>query len=750
MRLMKKAEKSDLRWFLLLGITSVLAGIYFELYHEARFYFLKGMRICFLANTCSLGALCRTTLFAGISFIVLCLLYRFRSVFRYVHKYRYFIGFLIIVIWTVLSLSGSSIAVWHSYLGHEFTDTDSLTNTGVWFGIPRSVRSDEWSVFTPFNFSQKYNGFGAITHIIRGAATDVTTTYGGPSFAVVTLFRPFLWGYFFLGNARGLAFFWIARTVFLFLASYEFGRLIAKDNKCIAALYAGMLTFSQTIQWWYAVNGLIEMFLFGQFAIVLLDKLVHVEKKPAKLLICVGLIECAGGFAFTYYPAQEIPLAYFFGITFLWNAITNRKLIKKTDTVMVIVSAVIFAVMAASILWFSKDTFQVIMNTAYPGKRLDLGGYGDIRWMFHWILSPFSPIDEGRITAMANASELATFYALFPVGILWAVSRFLRKRFDFYTVLLVFLDVFFTFFYIIGFPEMLSKITMMSNVTCNRLVVIIMFINVVLLIRCMATRETKPEEAAVTENARVRISGETREMKPDEDGGKETLTIRRRYLSVRNVCCALLIFGVCALAFHETHDGMKILTGGAVWGSAIVMVLVFLGYVFFSKEEGLKKASVFLLVMITISGMMVNPLQHGADVIYEDELTKMIESVVKEDADAVWLVTPGGFIAELPIMVGAPTINCINVYPNMDLWQKFDKEGKDSFTYNRYAQIQADLTEKETSFELLVADAFAIHLNYKDLKKIGADYILTSEKYDYSNLEYVKGANGFYIYHVTG
>ena len=79
-----------------------------------------------------------------------------------------------------------------------------------------------------------------------------------------------------------------------------------------------------------------------------------------------------------------------------------------------------------------------------------------------------------------------------------------------------------------------------------------------------------------------------------------------------------------------------------------------------------------------------------------------------------------------------------------------DKEGKDSFTYNRYAQIQADLTEKETSFELLVADAFAIHLNYKDLKKIGADYILTSEKYDYSNLEYVKGANGFYIYHVTG
>jgi hypothetical protein len=251
------------------------------------------------------------------------------------------------------------------------------------------------------------------------------------------------------------------------------------------------------------------------------------------------------------------------------------------------------------------------------------------------------------------------------------------------------------------------------------------------------------------ETARARVSGEKCETKPDEEGRKGTLTTPR-FLSVRNVCCALLILGVCALAVYETHDGMKILTGGAVWGSAIVMVLVFLGYVFFSKEEGLKKASVFLLVMITISGMMVNPLQHGADVIYEDELTKMIESVVKEDADAVWLVTPGGFIAELPIMVGAPTINCINVYPNMDLWQKFDKEGKDSFTYNRYAQIQADLTEKETSFELLVADAFAIHLNYKDLKKIGADYILTSEKYDYSNLEYVKGANGFYIYHVTG
>ena len=712
---MKRIEKDDLKWIVLLGLLSVLVGIYFELYCEARINFVSGVMTGFLDNQFSKEVLLRTVIYTTAVFVVMCLCYRFRSIFKYIDKYRYIVGTVIIIVWTALSFSGSSIGIWYNYCGHAFTDTDSLSEAGVLFGIPRLVRSDEWAVFTPFNFSQTYNGFSAITDIIRGTATDVTTTYGLPSIALVTIFRPFLWGYFLLGNARGLAFFWIARTVFLFLASYEFGKLIAKENKYLAVLYASMLTYSQTIQWWYAVNGLIEMFMFGQFAIVLLDKLVHTEKISTKVWICIALIECAGGFVFAYYPAQEIPLTYIFGMTFIWNLVLNRKMIKKIDVLMVFISLAIFAVISVNILWFSKDTFAIIMNTAYPGKRLELGGYGDIRWMFHWILSLFAPIDETRITGLVNASELSTFYSLFPLGIVWTITRFVRKRFDLYTVFLVILDAFFNVFYFIGFPEIIAKITLFSNVTCNRLVVLIMYINVLLLIRCMATHED-------VEDTKV--------------------------ISLRNMFCAALVFVVCYLAAYETHNRLGIITGRIIWISAIAVIVIFLGYVFFAKNDGMRKASVFLLVMVSISGMMVNPLQYGTDVIYEDDLTKMIESVVEEDPDAVWLSTPGGLISDLPIMVGAPTINCINVYPNLELWSKVDEDGKYTDVYNRYAQIQANLTEEETKFELLVPDVFVVSLNYKDLNRLNVDYLLSTTEYNYENLEFVKGGNGYYIYHV--
>lgn len=44
-----------------------------------------------------------------------------------------------------------------------------------------------------------------------------TMVYGQPSYAVATLFRPFLWGYLLLGAERGLAFFWDARMLCMML-----------------------------------------------------------------------------------------------------------------------------------------------------------------------------------------------------------------------------------------------------------------------------------------------------------------------------------------------------------------------------------------------------------------------------------------------------------------------------------------------------------------------------------------------------
>ena len=72
----------------------------------------------------------------------------FSNLLSFLHQHRFALGICIVAIATLFELSGSSIACMSSVLGEE-------NPQGVLFGIPRSIRSDEWLVFTPFAFSQK-------------------------------------------------------------------------------------------------------------------------------------------------------------------------------------------------------------------------------------------------------------------------------------------------------------------------------------------------------------------------------------------------------------------------------------------------------------------------------------------------------------------------------------------------------------------------------------------------------------------
>lgn len=707
------SKKND---YCFLIVLSIFIGIIAELYIEARNSFISGKYIGMLINEYSLEIVLRIILFIAVSFCILFIIYRLRKYFVYIDRYRYLIGALIIVVWTILALSGSSIAMWENNLGGDLASETNLLDSGVLFGIPRQIRSDEWRVFTPFNFSQKYNDYRAVTNIIRGTATDVTTTYGNPCFAIVTLFRPFLWGFFVLDNARGLSFYWISRTVFLFLASYEFGKLISNNQKYVSVLFAGLITFSQTIQWWYSVNGLVEMFLFGQFAIVLLDKLVHINNKYLRLLIALGLVECAGGFLFAYYPAQEIPLAYVFLFVFLWVVLKNRTDIRTCNVVTVILSALIFAIIAGYVLYSAKDTFEVVMNTVYPGERLETGGTGHYQFLFTYIISLLSPIDEGRITGMVNASELACFYSLFPLGTIWSLYYLIRKKKDLLLILLLIVNSYFLLFFFVGFPTILAKLTLMSSVTLNRLVVIIEYVEIMMLIRCISNYS-------------------------NEEYGQE--------ISIARKIIRFALIGVVCLAEMIMVRRFGLTSSKSVWLVAAGVFIVFLTYLFVIGSNAINKASVFLFVIVSIMGMLVNPLQKGTGVIYDNPVTKMVERVVHSDKDAIWMVTPGGAISNLPIMVGAKTINCTNIYPNNALWSEIDDDSKYIDVYNRYAHISMNITDEETTFELTSPDAFTVNINEKDIKKIGVKYILSKENYNSSMMKLIANANGYKIYKVS-
>ena len=141
------------------------------------------------------------------------------KVFNFIYKYRYPLSLILIAIAVLFQIHGSSISELHLNSSHH-----------TLFGIPRTIRSDEFNVNTMLAFSQYPNNFSYFSEIVRGSLTDMFIVYGQPAWDVGMLFRPFLIGYLFLNQGQGLSFFWMGRLIVLFLISFEFGMLITIKN----------------------------------------------------------------------------------------------------------------------------------------------------------------------------------------------------------------------------------------------------------------------------------------------------------------------------------------------------------------------------------------------------------------------------------------------------------------------------------------------------------------------------------------
>lgn len=78
----------------------------------------------------------------------------------------------------------------------------------------------------------------------------------------------------------------------------------------------------------------------------------------------------------TFYPAWMIPMAYAYLALVIWVFITDFKKchLKWYDIVSIIAVLALFGGSMFYIFSMSGDTVNLVLNTAYPGKRTELGG----------------------------------------------------------------------------------------------------------------------------------------------------------------------------------------------------------------------------------------------------------------------------------------------------------------------------------------------------------------------------------------
>ncbi|WP_371286856.1 hypothetical protein [Dorea sp.] len=86
-----------------------------------------------------------------------------------------------------------------------------------------------------------------------------------------------------------------------------------------------LISFAPVVQWWFAINGLVEMLIFMQLSMVMVWKYMNTENSVQRIPYVVVIMICAGGYILTMYPAWQISLAYVLLGIFVWIIWENYK-----------------------------------------------------------------------------------------------------------------------------------------------------------------------------------------------------------------------------------------------------------------------------------------------------------------------------------------------------------------------------------------------------------------------------------------
>lgn len=612
--------------------------------------------------------------------------------FELIYKYRFVLSFLLLIMLVSFKISGSSMGCWKLFLG----DGES----GIRLGEPRVWRSDEWGTLTPLCFRQQYNTLGAYnrySQTLGSILTDNMLVYGQPSWDILTLFRPFYWGYLFFGSERGLSWFWCSRLIVLFLSWFELGMFITDGKKKLSVMLSICVSFAPFLQWWFAINGLVEMLIYGACFVLGSNYLVSRAFNPRKIAVAVGMAVCAVGYVLTFYPTWMVPVAWGFVPLFLWVVIWkfDRKVLRRVDVVPWLLIFVITAAGLTVLAVTSWDVIKAELNSVYPGNAPSSSGGTGLWWMMKYPISLVSRFSMNELI-VENSSIICFAPAGFILA-LWVIIK--EKKKDPLLILLLGINLFLAWYYCVGIPKWLAKMLLLSFVNSNRGPQVLGFLRLTLFVRAVALKEKAPKRwlaalaAVISSAVPMRLAlGFTKY----EPGG-----LRYEYFDTAEKI--LVVWAIIAVVFYLLYRARKSKYTMAVLGVCTVVLA---------------------------SSIWINPVAKGVPEITKSETMQQIRDLVKEDPKAIWLVVDMAYPAtNIPAMAGADCLNTTQTYPQKTRWEMLDQEGECEDIYNRYCHIRASLGSK-TMLELVSTDYVEVTLSPEDLKKLNIRYIVSTNDFD--------------------
>lgn len=621
-------------------------------------------------------------------YISLHLVLPIKDIYDFIYKKRYYICLLLLTILVLGKFNGSSYGMWNNYIEPNY-EVESLSPI---IGSSRAIRSDEWLVNSSYVLAQSVNGYHYFNTNMRATDTDVFATIPAPVNNLIILTKPFLIGYLFLGNDYGMSLYWFGRLFALFMVSFELFMLFTDKKKLPSFIGSVLITFSPAVFWWYSTQ-LIEILVGGGFTILMFHQFLKASNIKKKILFSILIALGFLSFVFTLYPAWLIPSGYLYLVLAGYLLFKDKKYHKWKikNFLPLITSIVIIIAFLLYFLYMSSDTYKLLMGTVYPGARFVTGGAG-YNVLFSYPAALYFPYYYYN-----NPSGISVFYSFFPLILVFLIYYLFKERKSWrkngLLISLSILLAIYLIFAFISFPEFLAKITLLSMVPVERLSVIISLICIFVLVLLFGNiKLTKLSEKIILPLIIIIVVA---------------FTI---YLSKENVNEGYMTLKRCLLAFF---------------------LLLVPSLALLSNKKNAKIIFTTFIVIISLgSTIYVNPLMKGFSGLYEKPLSKELQKYEEKDEDSRW-VSLGTFInANYLGINGLDVINSTNLYPNLKLWHRIDKDREYEDIYNRYAHIEMNLTNDDTTFELVQSDMFKLDITGEDLCKLDVDYATSTYNLD--------------------
>lgn len=602
----------------------------------------------------------------------------------------YALCLLIFVLFSLGKFHGSSISIaGASYRG--WTDVEHLPLLGV----PKKVRSDEWSFQTPTILNQLY----------RRDRLTVEDTLLGPGKAALLgnvpcrhftqLFRPQFWPFFVLPADFAFSFYWQSKALLLLTGIFTLLLLLTRSS-ATAAICALWFFFSAYTQWAYSWASLLPE-MVGLFCwTIALTCYLAVGRN--RILLAVGALACATcaiNFALCAYPPHQVPLIVFGAAILAGWAGSRREAIWRREDGIVRVSCLLgcWVLVGVVMLWFyvdAKDTLIAAANTVYPGQRSSAGGGISPAQFFSHFLD-FWKSEENFPPSQGNICEASGYLWLAPFTLLLARPSKGHRKFS--ALLLFSWGAFLLIlcWMLFPIPAEVGRWIMFNRVPPFRCYHALGLINVVIVGLFFAER------------AKVREHGFN----------------ARHWL--RGILAAVIL--VLLLVWMNRHLDHFFAVRAIVLASLYVSVLIL-----FLVRPHPKAFAICLLVPLILANGLINPIDRGLAVITNSSLFKAAHGDRPEWLDGKWIIyAPWADQPGLLAATGIDVVDCLKIVPDRKGMALFDPEQHYSEIINRSSYFFAIPASSDSgaSFETPSSGNVLWRVNPFDphLKQIGVNRI---------------------------